>query len=75
MSLIYPSDTKHDNPCLKAAADDEPLFVLRAKDRSSPKLAIMWIAENIETISDEKALAALTNALEMRAYHTRRDPD
>lgn len=71
----YPADTKHDNPCITKAQDDEPLFVLMGRDRSAPKLTVMWIAENIETISEEKAYAALHNALLLRSYHTRKEPD
>lgn len=70
-----PTDTKLDNPCLTNAQDDEPLFVLMGRDRSAPKLTIMWLAENIETVTEEKAYAALRNALLLRAYHTRKDPD
>lgn len=28
--------TKHDSQCLIKAADDEPIFVLRAKDPTAP---------------------------------------
>ena len=33
---------KHDDPCIKAAADDEPLFVLRANDELAPDIVIFW---------------------------------
>jgi len=35
--------TKHDDPCLKKAADDEPLFVLRATDSTAPTVVCLWI--------------------------------
>lgn len=69
------SDTKHDNPCLLKAQDDEPIWVLRGQDQSGPKHVLMWIADNINTISEEKARAAFENAMRMRSYHTRKVAD
>lgn len=34
--------TKHDDPCLAKADDDEPLFVLRAQDEMAPLIVERW---------------------------------
>lgn len=34
--------TKHTDTCLQKAADDEPIFVLRAQDLSAPKVVRFW---------------------------------
>mgnify|MGYP006273175579 FL=1 len=43
--------TKHDNPVLDNAQDDEPLFVLRAQDLLSPVLVEEW-ADLVEAHAD-----------------------
>ena len=35
-------DTKHTSCCIKNAADDEPVFVLRAQDKLAPTLVRLW---------------------------------
>ena len=35
--------TKHDNKCADNAADDEPIFTLRAQDRLAPTVLQVWI--------------------------------
>ena len=37
------TETKHDNPVIERAADDEPLFVLRAHDRLAIAAIEAWI--------------------------------
>ena len=34
--------TKHTDSCLANAADDEPIFVLRAQDRIAPEIVLEW---------------------------------
>lgn len=34
--------TKHNNPCIEKARDDEPLFVLRSQDELAPDLVRAW---------------------------------
>lgn len=34
--------SKYDNPCFKKAADDEPIFVLRAHDRLAELVVRYW---------------------------------
>lgn len=36
---------KHDDPCLAAAEEDEPLFILRANDELAPKIVMLWARE------------------------------
>ena len=33
---------KHNDSCLAKAAPDEPIFVLRAKDKTAPNLVRAW---------------------------------
>ena len=33
---------KHNDSCLAKAATDEPIFVLRAKDKTAPNLVRAW---------------------------------
>lgn len=54
---------------------DEPVFILRAQDFTSPKTIILWLAENIETLPEEKARRALEKALAMRDWNGRRAAD
>lgn len=35
--------TKHNDPCRDKAADDEPIFTLRAQDSSAPGTVTHWI--------------------------------
>lgn len=49
--------------CLGRAADDEPLFVLRAQDKSAPYVVRHWAACNKFTLDHA-----------MERWPTRRDP-
>jgi hypothetical protein len=62
--------------CLGKAADNEPVFVLRAQDMSAPGLVRLW-AENASSVgcSSEKVAEALKCAVEMEAWPNRKDPD
>lgn len=55
-------------PCYDKAGPDEPLFVLRAQDLSSPKIVAEWIKQNIETAPHQKLRDALEVALSMSSY-------
>ena len=57
------------------ADPDEPLFVLRARDRSAPGVVVDWIRANIETAPESKLREALDQALRMRRYPYRRNAD
>lgn len=67
--------TKHDSKCLKNAADDEPIFVLRSKDRYAPILVRLWadllLTETGATESQKlKAKQAMVLSSNMEAYAT-----
>lgn len=58
---------KNDDPCLQKAFGDERLFVLMARDWSSPQVVLEWIKINFNSSQpDEKLLEAFHCALEMR---------
>lgn len=54
---------------------DEPLFVLRAQDRSAPHVVLEWIRCNIDTAPEKKLRAAFEQALRMRNYPSRKLAD
>jgi hypothetical protein len=66
---------KNSDPCLGNAANDEPIFVLRGQDESSPKVILHWIAKNFETCPDEKLREAFEHALVMKNYPSRKKAD
>jgi len=61
--------------CLAKAAPDEMLFILRAQDKSAPKVVLHWIAKNFESTPEDKLREAFECALAMRKHHTRKDAD
>lgn len=67
--------SKYNNPCIKKAGNNEPLFVLRATDISSPKVILHWIAKNFETAPEEKLRDSFETAMEMRHYPKRKNAD
>lgn len=62
------TSTKHDSICLQRAADDEPIFVLRAKDPTSPELVEEWCARNNDLQPIEKIGGAMILADKMREW-------
>lgn len=67
--------TKHTSKCLQKAADDEPIFVLRAQDKTAATLIRIWVAINNDTnpfISADKLKSALQVADEMEQYNCKR---
>ena len=60
---------------LNKANDDEMLFILRARDYSSPQTILYWISENLETCSDEKLREAFECALVAKKQIGRRPAD
>lgn len=54
--------------CLGKAADDEPLFVLRAQDASAPSIVRQWVSWNVGTLAPEKREEALALAARMEAW-------
>ena len=59
----------------KAKARGERTFTLVGQDRSSPKIVVEWIKENIETAPAAKLREALEAALEMRDTKNRKSAD
>jgi hypothetical protein len=68
---------KSDDSCLKKAKEDEPLFILRGQDMSSPRIVLMWIIENINNpmMPDDKLREAFELALKQKNYHTKKLAD
>ena len=53
---------KHDDRCLDVAADDEPIFVLLARDPAATVAIDHWIAERIALGKNESGDAQLIDA-------------
>lgn len=54
---------KNDDSCLEKAANDEPIFVLRAQDKLAPVLVRLWAdLAMINGCGDEKTVEARTLA-------------
>ncbi len=58
---------KNDDWCIKKAFNDEKLFVLMARDITSPQIVGEWIKQNIGIQPRERLIEALDCALEMFA--------
>ena len=55
--------------CLSKAADDEPIFVLRAHDRCAPKIVRAWVEfARSQGCGEVKLQGALDAALEMEKW-------
>lgn len=57
---------KKTDPCLQKAHADEKLFVLMARDVTSPKVIMEWIKENLGAQPEDKLREAFECALEMQ---------
>ena len=57
--------TKHNSQCLMKAGDDEPIFVLRAKDPTAPQIVRAWVERNQGLQPYEKLNNAMFLADEM----------
>lgn len=66
---------RHGVKCYDKAGLDEPLFVLRGQDTSSPKIVLEWIKDNFETVSEEKLRKAFDAALAMKRWSPRKAAD
>lgn len=79
--------TKYTDTCLQKAADDEPIFVLRAQDLLAPGVVRHWAelycitqhgSEHLLTAgdcTDPKVREALALADKMEQWPTRKLPD
>ena len=68
--MALKSEELKDGSCLSAAADDEPLFVLRAKDKFAPLVVELWRLLVKEESGGEtrKTRMAMRLAEEMRQW-------
>ena len=76
--------TKHNDRCLDKAADDEPIFVLRAQDKLAPALVRQWALQmaghatmrgaNAADVASKYA-EAMALADRMEALSNRKMPD
>ena len=62
------TSTKHDSICLQRAADDEPIFALRAKDPTAPELVEEWCSRNSNLQPIDKVGGAMILATKMREW-------
>lgn len=71
-------DAQAGKGCLGKAADDEPVFVLRAQDLLAPGLVEMWAIRAKKHGSEKKASGAYAIAdamLKWQASHPSKMPD
>lgn len=61
-------NTKFTNVCLVKAKEDEPVFVLRAKDPTAPKTIVNWCALNYGIQPEDKLEDAMSIAQDMEMY-------
>lgn len=69
-----PAHTKHNNPCILKAEDDEPVFVLRGQDESSPEVILLWLSLNPQ-IPEDKFDDAIDTIKAMRRWPKRKEAD
>ncbi len=69
------AQTKLNNNCLEKAKDNEPIFVLRGQDKSSPKIIFAWMAQNFENLSSQRLQEAFDTAMAMKRWPNRKHPD
>lgn len=77
-SLVkVPKHTKHNNPCIVKAHDDEPVFVIRAQDRSAQKAIHAWLNLNPQLPMDRvaDALDCIAAMDEWQQKHRSKDAD
>ncbi len=69
-------ETKHNSKALANAADDEPIFVLRATDVLAEEAVRHWAAHALyKGVPPAKVQEALGVADAMRAWPTKKLPD
>lgn len=75
--MLKKDEMSDPNSCLNKAAEDEPVFVLRAQDLTAPEVIREWVARASAygMISKEKSDDALAVAALMEMWPHRRFPD
>lgn len=66
--------TKLKDCCLDKAADDEPIFVIRAQDITAPDVVLDWLERNPQ-ISETKRQETLDIVSQMRNWKFRKRAD
>lgn len=66
---------KSIDTCIKKAAEDEMLFVLRAQDVTAPQTVLEWMKINFENLPEAKLREAFECILEMKKFRNRKSPD
>ena len=74
--MLKKDELRDKNSCLNKAANDEPVFVLRAQDLLAPKVINFWcqLAGSAGTSAEKIAEARRLIQL-MEQWHTRKQPD
>lgn len=57
---------RDENDCIKKALPDEELFVLMARDVTSPQTILYWISQNVGIQPEEKLREAFICAMKMK---------
>ncbi|MFN3624416.1 MAG: hypothetical protein ACK4TP_10175 [Hyphomicrobium sp.] len=74
--MLKRDEISNPNSCLNKAADDEPVFVLRAQDELAAAVVTDWaILAQKRGVSEQKVKEALELADAMKAWPTRKLPD
>ncbi len=63
------------DPIIAKLHDDEPIFILRGQDASSPFVVLDWITRNFATCPEPKLREAFEQALQMKNYPFKKLPD
>ena len=70
--MIKARELDHPQSCLNKAAEDEPLFVLRAKDLSAPETIRFWVESRkrlrLNAYYDDQLNEALSIAGQMETW-------
>lgn len=69
------NNNKYNSPCLEKADANEPIFVLRGQDISSPPTILRWMADNFESLPEEKLQDAFETVMQMKNWERRKKPD
>lgn len=73
--MLKSSELKDPSSCLNRAADDEPVFVLLARDGAAPTAIRSWCNERIvsgkNTVSDHQIREALAAADRMEQWRAK----
>lgn len=72
---IKHDELKNPQSTLGKAFEDEPLFILRGQDVTSPRVILHWMAKNFESVTEAKLRDAFEIALAMKKWPRRKQSD